>query len=278
MAKYKMVYTYNFRFHDLFPMMELQQVAEEESAVGAFLPHPLMGESLIKEEKDEGGVMAEAAGKTYTLTYYNPETQKQEFLGSRSDIRIKDYVERMIEESLGMRSLYPLYGFIGTPIMKREIVLWRLEQILAEREYGTPPPSGGGAAVVPVKVVEQKKEEIVAVERQEEIKAAVAEAIVRKERSELRIGEEILLLEDAVEAIREGEDMEKVLERLPPLTYARYIMALRRLKLSREKIIALLARDASFLKKVKKKLEMFTLEDLLDMVRILRGLRKESTS
>ncbi len=278
MAKFKMVYTYNFRFHDLFPMMELQQVAEEESAVGAFVPHPLMGESLIKEEKDEGGVMAEAVGKTYTLTYYNPETHKKEFLGSRTDIRIRDYVERMIEESLAMRSVYPLYGFIGTPIMKQEIVLWKLEQILAEREYGTPPPSGGGAAVVPVTAIEQKKEEIVAVERQEEIKAAVAEAVVRKEKSELRIGQEILLLGDAVEAIREGEDVEKVLERLPPLTYARYIAALRRLKLSREKIIALLARDVSFLKKVKKKLEMFTLEDLLNMVRILRGLKKESTS
>ena len=281
MAKYKMVYTYSFRFHDLLPMMELQQVAEEESAIGAFVSHPLMREELIAERKKEAAVMAEAAGKispkkkTYVLTYYNPETNKVELLESRTDIRIKDHVSRMIEESVGVRSVYPLYSFIGTPIMKQEIVLWKLEQILAEREYGTPPPTGSGAPVMPIKMREQKKREMVAIKKHEEgIKGAIAEAIVRKEKSEAEIGEEIIVFEEAVAALRKGEKIEKVLERLPPLSRARYIIALRKLRLSREKIIRLLVRDSSFLKKVKKKLEMFTLGDLLNMVRILHGPRK----
>ncbi len=287
-VRHRMVYSYDFRFGDLLPLMEFQGAAEQESSQGVFMSQPILKESLMKGEKEEAGVMAEAAGeiatkaeakKAYVLTYYNPETQKVELLEARSDVRIKDFVTRMIEEAVGIRSAYPLYRYIGSPIMKQEIVLWKLEQILAEREYGTPPPSESGAPVMSVKMMERKKSEIVAIKKHEdEIREAIAEAIIRKEKSEVKIDEEILLLEETVEALRRGEAVEKALKLLPPLTRARYIVALRKRGLSREMIIGLLVRDSSFLKRIKKKLEAFTFEDLLNMVRMLRGLRKKSTS
>lgn len=284
--KYRVVYTYSFRFQDLLPLIEFQEIAAEECSLGVFMSQPLMGESLIKAGKGEAGVMAEAAGEasakktrgTYVLTYYNPETQKAELLEAKRDVRITDFVTRMIEESVGIRSVYPLYSFIGTPIVKQEVVLWRLEQILAEREYGTPPPSGSSAPVMPVRVRAQKKSEIAAIRKhEEEIMEAVAEAIIRKEKSELKIGEEVMILDGAVESLRKGGPIENALRKLPPLSRARYLVALRKGKLSRQTIIAMLAQDSSFLKKVKKKLETFTLEDLLNMVRMLRGLRKPTS-
>jgi hypothetical protein len=151
------------------------------------------------------------------------------------------------------------------------VVPWKLEKILAEREYGTPPDAGSGAGVVPVRVIKQTQaEREIAIAHEEEIKAAVAESIIRKERSELAVVEEILLLEEVVEALRSGEDIDEILKRLPPLSRARYLLAIKRKHLSRKKIINMLLRDATFLKKLKKKLELFTLDDLLNMVKILR--------
>ncbi len=286
-------FLYQFSFSEMLPMLEMQRLAFEQMALSAFQNRMLMEESLIRRQRKakQASVLAEAEEKdaakevrtkgeaettrTYTITYYNPETQKTEVIKEKTDIKVKDYAQAMIEESIGAASTYPVYRYVGAPIMREEIVPWKLKQILAEREYGTPPPFGGGAAVSSVVAVERgHKEAEIVKKREEEIKAALKEAIIRKEKSEIQIVEEIILLEETVEALRKGEKIDKALDKLPPLSRARYIAALRRKRLSRKAIIDMLLRDISFLKRLKKKLETFTLEDLLDMVKMLRDLRK----
>jgi hypothetical protein len=160
--------------------------------------------------------------------------------------------------------------------MKDEVVPWRLEQILANMEYGTPPPGGSGAAVVPAAAVAQKESETVALKKIDEgIKVALGEFVIRKERSELRIGEEIILLEEAVDALRKGASFDMVLNRLPPLSRARYILLMRKKNFPVQIIIKMMLKDLSFLRSIKKKLAMFTGEDLMGMLKALRALQKK---
>ncbi|MFH1684999.1 MAG: hypothetical protein ABH983_01710 [Candidatus Micrarchaeota archaeon] len=284
-------FLYSFSLSDMAPIIEMQRLAASQMAITAFNDRSTMHETLMKLQDGarQASVMAQAETasvssdlhknaenqsiRTYSLTYYNPETQETEVIQEHADIHVKDYAKAMIEESVGSASAIPLYQYIGSPIVREEIVPWKLEKILSEREYGTPPSAGGGAAVVPMRVIIQKTaERKIAKARDEEIKAAVAEAILRKESSELKIVEEILLLEDAIEALRNGEDIDKILEKLPALSRARYLIALKKKHFTRRQIINMLLRDALFLKKIKKKLELFTLDDLLDMVKILRKM------
>jgi len=284
-------FIYAFSMSDMVPIIEMQRLAASQMAITAFNDRSLMHETLMKLQDGarQASVMAEAETasvsnalehnakgqsiRSYSLKYYNPETQETEVIAEHADVTVKDYAKAMIEESMGSASAIPLYQYIGSPIVREEIIPWKLEKILSEREYGTPPSAGGGAAVVPMRVIIQKTEERkIAKEREEEIKAAVAEAIMRKESSELKIVEEILLLEAAIDALEHGDDIDKILEKLPALSRARYLIALKKKHFTRRQLINMLLRDALFLKKIKKKLELFTLDDLLDMVKILRKM------
>ncbi len=281
-------FLYKFSGADMLPVIDMQRLALEQTALSVFSQRNVMQEELLKKQRKgrQESIMAlshsqdiqtkaqnkeESQTRSYSITYFNPESQKTEVIAEEAKINVKDLSKAMVDESIGTGSARGLYTYIGMPIIKEEVVPWKLEQILAEREYGTPPDAGSGAGVVPVRIIKQSQHEReIAIAHEEEIKAAVAEAIIRKERSELEIVEEILLLEEVVEALRSGEDIDKVLERLPPLSRARYILAMRKKHLTRKQIINMLLRDATFLKKLKKKLELFTLEDLLNMVKILR--------
>lgn len=296
---HRALFSFGFSPSELAPMLAMQTMMRDDTVLRNFMDQSLMSETLQKRQKGEeqASILAQVASETssktrsssgkedkkdketsrsYTITYYNPELKKAEVLESSSDIKIKDYTTQMIEESVAAQSAYPLYKYIGAPIIRTEVLPWKLEEILAEREYGTPPPPPSGAAVTPVKVIAMKESEIVALrKKEEELRDAVEEAIVRKEESELKVQEEIVLLEETVEALRKGDDIDKVLDRLPPLSRARYILALRKKMLGRQAIISILLRDASFLKNIRKKLELFTMDDLVNMFRIIRGLKKK---
>lgn len=290
-------FSFGFSAGDLVPMLQMQRVIQQDSALSTYLSQSVLTENIMRRQRelDEASVMARAVSEaetktkeskegkedrasttTYAITYFNPVLQSTEVLEAKSEINIKDYTTKVIEESVAAQSAFQIYKYIGTPIMRTEVLPWKLEEILAEREYGTPPPPPSGAAVTPVKIVARKESEIVAERRiAEELREALTAAIVRKEKSELKVGEELLLLEEAVEALRSGEDIDRVLARLPPLSRARYIIALRKKLLGRKALIQLLLHDISFLRVIKKKLEMFTLDDLVNMYKILRRLRKK---
>ncbi|HSB47746.1 MAG TPA: hypothetical protein VLD37_07080 [Candidatus Bilamarchaeum sp.] len=290
------IFSFGFAPSDLAPMLAMQNLMRDDTVLRNFMDQSLMSETLQKRLKNEeqASVMAQAvaekSGKTktstkdskeketsssYTISYYNPELKKAEVLEAQSEIKIQDIATKTIEETLAAQSVYSLYKYIGMPLIRTEVLPWKLEEILSQREYGTPPPPPSGASVAPVKVIALKESEIVALKKkEEEIKSAIEEAIVRKEESELKVEEELLVLEETVEALRKGEEIDKVIERLPPLSRARYMLVLRKKQLGRQAIIALLLRDAGFLKSVRKKLELFTLDDLVNMFKILRQLQK----
>ncbi len=301
MGKMKQMFSFGFTNEDMIPLIQMQQTALRDNALTTWLQQSILNENIMKKQHDMeyATVLAQAltetrsketrsggakeSGKegekettsTYAITYFNPELQKTEVLEGKTAIKIKDYATKSIEESVAGQSAMPLYQFIAMPLIRKEVLPWKLEEILAEREYGTPPPPPTGASVTPVRVIVRKESEIAAEKkRDEEVKSALAETVLRKERSELKLDEEILLLEEVVSALRAGEDVDKVLERLPPLSRARFILAMRKKNLGRQALIALLIRDTAFLKSVKKKLELFTLDDLLGIYRALRGLQR----
>jgi hypothetical protein len=287
MGKKKMavIYAYDFAIREMRPMIEME-IATSEDILSQFVSQSLLIEEAKKSVKEEAEVLAHAAKKeseileigkkgatrTYSLTYYNPVTHKAEIIEEKIDIKVTDYVTRMIEESVGINSSYPLYTFVASPLIRTEIVAWKLKQILDEREYGTPPEFGGTAKV---KVSPKKKSEIIAIKKRDEaIKEAVVEAIIRKEKSEEKLGHEIVVFEETVKAIREGKDTKKSISKLPPLSRARYKVAMKRKRLSKEEIIDLLLQDIKFLKNLKKKLTTLTIDGLLNLVKALKKLKK----
>ena len=286
---------FSFSPSELVPIQLMQQVAREDMAIRSFQDQAVMNERIMRRGEEQASVMAVASAEagvkakstrstegtevrdsnTYTITYYNPESHKAEVLSAKSDIRNKDEATRCIEESVASQSLYPVYSYIGSPLMKIEVIPWKLEQILSERDYGTPPPSGG-ASVVPVKLVALKESEIAANKKlEEDTRSALERSIVRKEQSEIRLGEEIVIMEDALESLRRGDDIDRVLARLPPLSRMRYILLMRKKKVPVQIIIRMMQREAEFLKSSKKKLSLFSTDDLVSMLKALRVLRKK---
>jgi len=293
-------FIFKFSEIEMAPLREFEKLVLNDSVIRYFYQHSLLEEQILRWQagQAQASVLAMAAGefasrtrtaeerhagmeaeagttKTYVITYYNPETHKAEVLETKSHIVIKDDAKRIVEEALGMQSFYPIYAFIGSPLVKQEVLPWKLEQILSEREYATPPPASGGASVVPVRLITQTQVEIVAARRQAEIvKVSIAEAMRRKEKAELLTDEEIVLLGEAVEALRKGGDAEKALDRLPPLSRVRYLAVLRMKRIGTQALLQMIIRDTTFLKTVKKKLQVLGFEDLVGIVRLLRNLRK----
>ncbi len=290
--KEAVIYAYDNELLQIRPLIEGGTVTKEE-AFAAFMNHPVMAEGLKTEEdrKPVSEVMAEAKkgdegmssstssrdekgeSRTYSLTYFNPETEKAEVVETKVDIKITDYTTRMIEESVGIGSVYPLYAFIASPMIRTEVKPWLLKEILDEREYATPPPTGSAPAV---KVADQgKQSEIVAVVKQNAAaREAVVESVVRKERSEDRLDQEIAVFEEVVAALRRGEDTEAALSKLPPLSRARFLAAAKMRTMDRKKIIGLLVRDVRLLKGMRKKLETMTADGLLGLVRAMKKIKK----
>jgi hypothetical protein len=294
--KSKSSFIFGFSSADMVPILQMQNMMYNDSVLNNYFQQSLLSENIMKRQRDMGqaSLMAQAvqesapkeknseaekkgekeSSTSYAITYYNPELNKTEILASKSEIKITDFTTKMVEEAVAMQSAYSIYRFIAQPLIRTEVLPWKLEEILAGREYGTPPPPPSGAAVTPVKVIVQKESEVVALKKREDaIKEAVEKFVLRKEKTEQRIIEEILILEDAVSMLRNGDDIDKVIERLPPLSRARYLLVLRKKQLGRLAIITLLLRDAQFLKTIKKKLELFTLDDLMNIYKVLRNLQ-----
>jgi hypothetical protein len=282
--KMAVVYAYDFAIREMRPMIEME-IASSQDILSQFVSQSLLVEEAKRSVKEEAEVLAQAlkktgeslktgkekgVAKTYSLTYYNPVTHKAEVIEKKIDIRVTDFVTRMIEESVGINSSAPLYTFVASPLIRTEVVPWKLKQILDEREYGTPPEFGGAAKA---KVSDEKKSEIVAIKKEDEAaREAVVEAIVRKEESEKKLSAEIVIFEETIKAIREGKGIKRPLSKLPPLSKARYKVALEKKNLSKEEIIDLLLQDVKFLKNLKKKLATLTIDGLLNLVKAMKKL------
>lgn len=280
--------SYGFDLREVKPLVEFFMLFTEEDIL-RFFPQKGMVEGRAKKQH-AAEIIAEAKGRenegimtagdqkeretqqTYILTYYNPELDAVEKLATVSNIKIKDEVQKKIEESVGMHSGYPVYSLVTAPLMITVVDQNVLQKILDEREYGTPPLFHG-----PVKVkigVGESKSSIVVVARQKKAKEALIETLQRKEKAEAKIGEEIVIMETAIKALRKNEV--RALERLPPLTRARFLEAYEKKKLSKAALMILLKRDISFLKEIKKKLQALSLEELIKLVNTMKSLHDET--
>jgi hypothetical protein len=278
-------YSYTFLHSELRPLFETSIIYEKEDMLALLSKQQPQVEELMKKSGPE--IMAqpmqeapkkilrpkteEIESKTYSLSYFNPETNKTEVLSSTSEVKIKDQVQMQIEESMASKSAFGIYSFVATPLMLKQVDPYLLEQILKNIDYETPPPFGAAPLVISPKA---KVSEIVEVRRKEAVKEAIVEAVDRKEKVEAKIGEELILLEEAIKAIRKKKPIDDILAKLPPLTRARFEILLKRKKLNSRAIIELLKKDAAFLRAVRKKLEGMTSNELLGLVKTIASLIK----
>ncbi len=266
---------------EIKPLLDLQKALKERAFL-SFWERMAPPENLMQkkeEPKIEIKKITESIGpkisekgkqeevETYTISYYNPTLKKQEVLETKVMITIDDAVRKKIEEATGAQTLYPVYAFITTPIITKEVNPYLLEEILNKREYDAPPPSGGAA---PVRIVVKDME----AEKISEAKGAIVEAIKRKESAEEKVASEIAVLEYVIEKIKKGGNARSVVKQLGPLTRARFLAALRKKGISKDVLLLLLARDVDFLKSIKKKLETLTVDGLVELVKAMGTLQK----
>lgn len=282
---FKVVYNYKFGWNELVPLMDAAPLVTED--ITKMLSNSALVEPISKNEKEESEVLAEAktsdSGGTkldsesgdqeqigsYTLTYYNPETHKAEILSFNTKIKTKDYVKRIIEEATASRSAFPVYSLVASPILLTIVDQAKLQQILNEREYGTPPPFG---AAPMAKIKKPDPDIIVAVDT----KQAAVESERRKLRTESAIDREISQIGSAMLRLERGESPSKAMSVLGPLTKARFLTALRKGKINKSELISLLERDVSFLKETKDKLKSIGTADLINLVRTLGRLKEKN--
>ncbi len=290
----KINYSYDFKTEDMKPLLETQVLLKKDDVLSNF-GEKEMSEPIQVKTKDEAASMTEiqddvseitgsvssaahsetekeqGEDKKYALTYYNPASGKSEVLAITTSIKIKDYIKKAVEESVGMQSTYPIYSFITTPILRTEINPYVLQDIKDNREYDVPPKFGGG---VKVKLV-PKKSEIVVADQKEAIRDAVVDSVKRKEVAEKKVEEEIIVFEHAVSQIRARQPPDKVVEALPALSRARFQLLLRKKKISESSLVSLLEKDISFLKNIRGKLKSLSTKDLLDIARSIKLLKEK---
>ncbi len=256
---------YKFKEIELKPHTEVYHIVQKDSVLSYFVIHSLLVETYTIVEKELPMVMAEPVKKKltktgekediedlYSILYYNRESGKTESIQKKEHIEIADPSEKVIEKALASSSMYPLYDFIAQPLAMKQVDPVKLQQILDSREYGTPPKFGGPAIVRP----DMKKSEIVAYEKAAEL------AVLRKEEEEKKTLQEMITFDAVIKNIQKGGDVEKALSRLPPLSRARYLLLLRKKKISREILLKMLFKELNFLNGIKKKLMLFSIDDL----------------
>ncbi len=284
----KVIYNYEFGWNELTPMIDSQPMLEKED-MAKFYAASIMTEGVVKQEKEEAEVLAEAkqsdsdsgskssldsAGEgttetNYTITYYNPSTHKAEVLSGNTMIKTKDYIKKGVEESTASRSTYPIYSLVTSPLFMTVVDQAKLEQILNEREYDTPPPFGA-APMVKLKISNQS--EIVVAP---DVKQAVVETMKRKAVTEQKLDEEIVSLEHSIEKLKSGASSVVAMRELGPLTRVRFLTALKTGKIKKENLMILLKKDISFLTSIKKKLASMGTRGLLELVRSIGELKEK---
>jgi|GEM_PF-4714344 len=283
--KLKIKYKYDFSPDLLRPMMELRMVIESEDVFEFFSEHKLEEEPAFLEKKANAAIgltesipIEQASGtrmsfestgkkihKNYTLTYYNPSMKKAEVFVGSVDLQTKDITQQVIEESTGMASTYNIYSYVVSPLMVEKVDPRILEQILSEREYGTPPDFSGAAAVV-VSSGEEEKEKRKIVSARE----SLIETLNRKESLEKNIDIEIVAVDSVIASLNKGKSVKEALKGLGPVSRMRYMIVYEKKKISKKLIVELLMKDMKFLKSVKKELSNLSLDGLLSILRFAR--------
>ena len=287
-----------FKFGQVSPLMEQMLLAQTLSAPILFLQKKYAEEELyrmgqaMREEAEEGareertqavtegpevkgGEHKETAATHFTLLYYNPELKKTEVIQEDITLKYSDYSspeQKAVEESVSQKSTFPVYSMVTSPLMRTKVNPYILEAVLSRIEVVSPSPFGGGApasltspeerAAMQEIVDDGTAAEVVAVE-------AIREVADRKAVVEEELDKEIIALEEAVQALQETDTPEKkIVEKLPPLSRARFLALLRkRKKVERTLLADLLLLDAEFLVTFRKTLAKTGLRKLAEVLK-----------
>ena len=249
-------------------------------------------EQAIREEHEETEEVVststeKAAERTevshFALLYYNPVLKRTEVVVEDVTLKLSEFKspeQQVIEESVAQKSTLSIYSRVAAPLMYTKIDPYILDSVLKSIEVEQPKPFGGAAAVMlPKREITAKLDEIEKGGTPEEIVAvdAIREMEERKANISKEIGKETIALETAIQALQETDKpADKLLEKLPPLSKARYLALLRKRKdIERILLIDLLILDAEFLENFKKKLKSMSIRELVKNIRKLKGIMKK---
>jgi len=230
----------------------------------------LLAEAAEEELRRDAMVPRPALKRVFTISFIDPASRTKEVLLERAEAPLRREPGQSVDESLAKGSMLPVYLYVGAPLARRAYDPAMIDRILSERDYGTPKPFGSGAAAGPAPSKELRKRE----ERLErDARGAVIEAIVRKEAIEKAVAEEVIVLSELVALLRKGEDIDRVIERLPPLSRLRFRLALRKKKITKALLTGMLLGEINFLKGMKKRLERLRPKDLVSIMKLALSLR-----
>lgn len=176
--------------------------------------------------------------RTFSIFYINPayEKEKVEKIESSVEIKFSSLAEEKMNESLGSKNTLPGLEYITYPMIQDLYSKDAMDEI---KEY---------KKIVPIKGADE-------VELVDRFVTAtperITECIKRKERAAKIIEEMIIKLDSAVEKTKKGEEAEKILQMLPPITKKMLeVMLNKKKKIDKKVLLKLLLLDRMFLKKM----------------------------
>lgn len=203
------------------------------------------GEELSMVERgaeitpDEQRRFAEKEEKrTFSIFYINPayENAKVEKIESSVEIRFSSLAEEKMSESLGSKNTIPGLEYITYPMIQD---LYSKDAMDKIKEY---------EKIVPIK----DADEVELVDRfVTATPERITECVERRERAAKIIEEMIARVDSAIEKTEKGEEAEKILQMLPPITRKMLeVMLKKKKKIDKKVLLKLLLLDRMFLKKM----------------------------
>ncbi len=208
----------------------------------------------------------------YTLAYFNPYLGVQSFKETQF-VLFSSFAQKAIEDACASRSSYPIYNYISAPLLKAEIQKKQIE--LAHRII---PPDNAPSAQGQIAETKNIAHEI-------ELQAK-EEAIRRKRRIEEEIKNRIVVVADVLKDVKKTQkkqNLNNIIKKLPPLTYARLTAwlhitkQLQPRKTEKTIIIDFLKREQTFARGIKRSVHNLTPKKMAEIVEMLNNLNQDST-
>lgn len=188
---------------------------------------------------DEQSRFAEKEEKrTFTIFYINPgyDEAKVEKIEGSVEIKFSSLAEEKMNESLGSKNTTPGLEYVAYPMIQE---LYSKDAVNEIKEYGkTEPMKGADEVELVERFVTATPERI-------------TECVERREKAAKIIEEMIIRVDSAIEKTKKGEEAEKILQILPPITKKMLeAMLKKKKKIDKKVLLKLLVFDRMFLKKM----------------------------
>ncbi len=286
----KPLYRMIFGLNGPIPLLDTQMIFEED-IVEFFQAHALMREEIVKKPQKTRFGIAEKITTTHSetgssqldqksdkvtfdISYQNPVTKEIETIHAKTETISTD-ISSPIDTMLKTGSTYSIYNYITTPIYTEKIDPYIMEEIRKKIKIVPPKPFGGGVVIPIIKISKKIRSKAVA-KKVEEARLALIEVMARERWVEKKLQRRIIVLEDAVKALRKRTQLKKVLDKLPRRMRALLLIRLKNKKKVTNKIVELLLlEDIGFLKELKIKLGKMGLKKLMALAQAIKKLTEK---